>query len=219
MDINNVDLLDLQTSHMKQDPSTIAMCKALNPVFKKLAREAKLAFIYGRIDQLDDDTLDELAWQFYVDFYSVDFPINVKRNLIKNAKKIHELKGTPTAVEILLTSIFGNAVLKEWFEYDGDPFMFKVRIEVENNINLLLDKFEESINVVKNTRSHLEKIELYSVSRNTTYIASSLLSGEKVTTFPWSPKDLDSKGTLHISIGNNGGIENTTIYPKKEVIK
>ena len=167
---------------------------------------------------MDDKILDELAWQFHVDFYSVDFPIHVKRNLIKNAKKIHKLKGTPAAVENLLSSIFGNATLKEWFEYDGEPFMFKVRIEVENNINSLLDKFEKSINTVKNTRSHLEKIELYSVSRNTTFIASSLICGEEVTIFPWSPKDLTTKGTVHITLGNNGGVENTTIYPKKEVV-
>lgn len=151
MDLNNIDLLDLQTSYMKQDPTTIAMCKALNPIFIELSKESKLAFIYGRIDELDDKTLDELAWQFHVDFYSVDFPINVKRNLIKNSKIIHRLKGTPIGVEHLLSSIFGSSKLVEWFEYDGKPFMFKVKVDVENNINLLLDKFEESINSVKNT--------------------------------------------------------------------
>lgn len=218
MNLNNINLLDLQTSYMKQDPTTIAMCKILTPIFRELSKESKLAFIYGRVDELDDKILDELAWQFHVDFYSVDFPIHVKRNLIKNAKKIHKLKGTPAAVENLLSSIFGNATLKEWFEYDGEPFMFKVRIEVENNINSLLDKFEKSINTVKNTRSHLEKIELYSVSRNTTFIASSLICGEEVTIFPWSPKDLTTKGTVHITLGNNVGVENTTIYPKKEVV-
>ena len=187
MNLNNINLLDLQTSYMKQDPTTIAMCKILTPIFRELSKESKLAFIYGRVDELDDKILDELAWQFHVDFYSVDFPIHVKRNLIKNAKKIHKLKGTPAAVENLLSSICGNATLKEWFEYDGEPFMFKVRIEVENNINSLLDKFEKSINTVKNTRSHLEKIELYSVSRNTTFIASSLICCEEVSIFPWSP--------------------------------
>ena len=206
MNLNNIDLLDLQTSYMKQDPTTIAMCKVLTPVFKELAQESKLAFIYGRIDELDDKIVDELAWQFHVDFYS---------NLIKNAKKIHKLKGTPAAVENLLSSIFGSSKLVEWFEYDGEPFMFKVKVDVENNINLLLDKFEESINSVKNTRSHLEKIEIYTVSKSNTYIGSTTICGEEVTVLPWSPKDLLSKGSFNIAIGNNGGIENITLYPRK----
>jgi phage tail P2-like protein len=218
MDLNNIDLLDLQTSYMKQDPTTIAMCKVLTPIFRELAQESKLAFIYGRIDELDDKTLDELAWQFHVDFYSVDFPIHVKRNLIKDSKRIHRLKGTPLGVEHLLSDIFGSSKLVEWFEYDGEPFMFKVKVDVENNINLLLDKFEESINSVKNTRSHLEKIEIYTVSKCNTYIGSTTICGEEVTVLPWSPKDLLSKGSFNIAIGNSGGVENITLYPKKEVI-
>ena len=75
MNLNNINLLDLQTSYMKQDPTTIAMCKILTPIFRELSKESKLAFIYGRVDELDDKILDELAWQFHVDFYSVDFPI------------------------------------------------------------------------------------------------------------------------------------------------
>ena len=218
MDLNNIDLLDLQTSYMKQDPTTIAMCKVLNPIFRDLHKESKLAFIYGRIHELDDKTLDELAWQFHVDFYSVDFPIHVKRNLIKNSKVIHRLKGTPAAVENLLSSIFGKARLVEWFEYDGNPYMFKVKVEVENNINLLLDKFESSINSVKNTRSHLEKIEIYTTSKANTYLYATTICGEEVTVLPWSPRDLSSKGTFNIGIANNGGVENITLYPKKEVI-
>lgn len=218
MDLNNIDLLDLQTSYMKQDPTTIAMCKALNPIFRELSKESKLAFIYGRIDELDDKTLDELAWQFHVDFYSVDFPINVKRNLIKNSKIIHRLKGTPIGVEHLLSSIFGSSKLVEWFEYDGKPFMFKVKVDVENNINLLLDKFEESINSVKNTRSHLEKIEIYTVSKSTAYMGLTTLCGEEVKVFPWQPKDLLSKGNFKVALGNSGGVENITLYPKKGVI-
>ncbi len=218
MDLSNIDLLDLQTSYMKQDPTTIAMCKVLTPIFRELAQESKLAFIYGRIDELDDKTLDELAWQFHVDFYSVDFPINVKRNLIKDAKRIHKLKGTPLAVERLLSAIFGSSKLVEWFEYGGEPFMFKVKVDVENNINLLLDKFEESINSVKNTRSHLEKIEIYTVSKSTAYIGLTTLCGEEVKVFPWQSKDLLSKGSFNVAVGNSGGVESITLYPKKEEV-
>lgn len=218
MDLDNLSLLDLQTSYMSKDTSVIAMCKASESAFRKLAKESLLPFIYGRIDELEDDMLDELAWQFHVDFYSVDLPLNVKRSLIKNAKKIHKEKGTPAAVETLLSSLFGNAKLKEWFEYDGEPFMFKVAVEVENDINMLIDKFEESINTVKNTRSHLERIEIYSVSRSKLRNATCLVGGEEVTVYPWSPKELSSRGKVKLALGNNGGYETTVLYPKRKEV-
>ena len=215
INLENINLIDLQTTYMQNDLVTRAICEVLNPIFKELANETKLAFFYGRIDELDHNILDELAWQFKVDFYSVDYPLNVKRNLIKNAKKIHKTRGTPAAVENLLSSIFGKATLYEWFEYGGEPYFFKVKVEVENNINLLLEKFEESLVNVKNCRSHLEKIEIYSVSKNKTYLGSTTLIGESVSIFPWMPKEIRSKGQIFTTISGSYGLETTNIYPKE----
>lgn len=217
MNLDNINLLDLQTSYMSKDTTVIAMCKALEPVFKQLSKESKLCLIYSQIDNLNDEILDELAWQFHVDFYNVNFPINVKKNLIKNSRKIHRLKGTPASVETLLSSIFGKSELVEWFEYGGEPYMFKVKVQIENNINQLLDNFEESIDTVKNTRSHLEKIELYSTSKSKIYISSSSLGGEDITVYPWSPRDLSSKGNVEIALSNVYNVENVTLYPKEVI--
>lgn len=215
IDLKNFNLIDFQTEYMKNDITTRALCEVLTPLLIKIASESELAFFYGRIDELGHKLLDELAWQFKIDFYSVDFPLNVKRNLVKNARKIHKTRGTPAAVETLLTSIFGNATLHEWFEYGGDPFYFKVKIFLENDINMLITEFEKALVDVKNCRSHLEKIEIYSVSKNECYFGCLVVGGEEIKVFPWMPKEIESRGDIYVAAGQKTSLDDTSIYPKK----
>ncbi|WP_026486679.1 phage tail protein I [Caldanaerobius polysaccharolyticus] len=158
MDLSNVDLLNLQTSYMKQDPTTQALCSALNPQFRQLADEVKACLIFSRIDELDDAALDELAWQMHVDWYDANADVEIKRNLIKSAIKVHRYRGTPFAVEEVIQSYFGDGYVQEWFDYGGDPYKFKV---VTNNPSVTAeqaDQFIKVLNKVKNVRSHLETI-------------------------------------------------------------
>ena len=53
MNLDNIDLLSLQTAFLRQDKFVQALCKAFNPYFQKLSEDTKLGYIYGRIDELD----------------------------------------------------------------------------------------------------------------------------------------------------------------------
>ncbi|MGN9164976.1 putative phage tail protein [Tissierellaceae bacterium HCP3S3_D8] len=50
------------------------------------------------------------------------------------------------------------------------------------------------------------------------YIAVTILSGEEITVYPYSPRNIESKGSIYIGTGSNTGLENVTVYPRKEVI-
>ncbi len=50
------------------------------------------------------------------------------------------------------------------------------------------------------------------------YIGITTLSGEEITVYPYSPKELSSKGNIYIATGSNAEVDTTTIYPRKEVI-
>lgn len=156
--LENVSLLDLQTGYMKDDPTTKALCLAITPQFRQLADEVKACLIYSRVDQLNDTALDELAWQMHIDWYDAGAELNVKRQLVKDAIMIHRYRGTPYAVEQLVEAYFGDGYVQEWFEYGGDPYMFKV---VTSNPSVTGDQaaqFLKVLNSVKNARSHLEEI-------------------------------------------------------------
>jgi phage tail P2-like protein len=79
--------------------------------------------IYTRIDELPEDLLDILAYDFKVDWYDYGYPISVKRDLIKNSVKVHMMMGTKFAVETGIRSLYPNSELEEWFDMAGSiPF-------------------------------------------------------------------------------------------------
>lgn len=158
MDVSNFDLLELQTSYLQQDTTIKALCSALTPYLEDINNSIKLAYLYGRIDELDENIIDELAWQFHVDFYESSLPLGTKRQLIKNSYRWHKIKGTPQAVEELTKTIFGgDSEVIEWFQYDGEPYTFRVFV----NIAALKDglkTFYKMLDTIKNKRSHLDSV-------------------------------------------------------------
>lgn len=180
MNLKDVNLLDLQTSYLQRDPTVQAICKALNPYFKELSEDIKYVLIYSRIDELDENVIDELAWQFHVDFYDSSLSLKKKRILVKNSIWWHKIKGTPQAVVDVVKSIFGNTKLIEWFEYKGKPFYFSLDIDIVDEILTKenLKQIYELIDKYKNTRSWLEilRLQLHAKSKANLYLGSTLVS-------------------------------------------
>jgi len=158
MELSNADLLSLQSGYMQKDITTIALCKALTPQFQKLAQETKLCHIYSRINELAEQILDELAWQMHIDWYDATADVSIKRQLIKTSIVVHMYRGTPYAVEELISTYFGDGYVEEWFDYGGEPGMFKV---VTSNASItaeLADQFTRVLNSAKRASAHLEEI-------------------------------------------------------------
>lgn len=217
MDLNNTDLFALQTTYMKKDITTQALCKVLNPYFVELSQDVKLALIYSRIDELDVQAVDELAWQMHVDFYDYTLSIESKRRLVKSSLEWHKIKGTPEAVEKASSSVFENSKLEEWFEYGGEPFFFRMDVDIteqgaspEN-----LKKLDILINEYKNKRSWLEIIRIFLTAKGTMYFASTISSGEEITVYPWTITEVSNSINITLAIINTS-IETITVYPKEE---
>lgn len=217
MDLSNIDLLSLQTSYMQQDKTVQVLCKILNPYFQKLSHDIKNVLIYSRIDELDEKVIDELAWQFHVDFYDYTLPIENKRNLVKNSIWLHKIKGTPQAVIDAASSVFGKAKLKEWFEYDGKPFFFGLDVDItdigatpEN-----LKKLDTLVNAYKNTRSWVDFINLYIASKGNINIAAITVIGEEISVLPWEVTQINVKFDIPIPVQCCSS-EVIQVYPKEE---
>lgn len=178
MDLSNLSLLDLQTSFMKQDITTIAMCNALEPQFRQLSEEVKLCLIYSQIDNLDDATLNELAWQMSIDWYDINANLETKKTIVKNAIKVHRYRGTPYAVEEVIQTYFGDGYVQEWFEYGGEPYMFKVITTNPSVTSELANQFIKVLNSVKNVRSHLEEIIVSLSGEMNIYFGSAVHTGD-----------------------------------------
>ncbi|RII32859.1 phage tail protein I [Clostridium chromiireducens] len=181
MVVKNIDLLSLQTAQMQQDPTTKAICAALNSKFQELGEEVKTCLIYSRIDYLSEDILDELAYQMHADWYDMSANIDIKKNLIKNALKVHRYRGTPYAVEQVVQDYFGDGTIEEWFEYGGNPYMFRVVTTNTSVTSELANQFTMAVNSVKNMRSHLEQIIIDISGKIDSYFASVIQICDEIT--------------------------------------
>lgn len=183
MKLKDVDLLKLQTSFMQRDPTTQGLCAGLTPELRAVANKISSIIIFQTLDELEDNDfahalLDELAWQFHVDFYDKSASMQTKRNLVKQSITIHKTKGTPKAVEDLVNAAFPNTntIVVEWFNYaGGQPYHFKLRTDAmrgktTEEAQRAQAEFMRGINSVKNVRSWLDGIEeftiVYMMSKN-----------------------------------------------------
>jgi phage tail P2-like protein len=160
---------------MKEDKTTQALCAALTPQFQQLGDEVKCCLIYSRVDELDDAALDALAWQMHVDWYDSKASISIKRQLVKTALKVHRYRGTRYAVEEVLKTYFNDAELKEWFEYDGDPYNFKVIARNQAVSGELQEQFLMALNAVKNVRSYMEELVMGLMCSDTLLCSDTLI--------------------------------------------
>ncbi len=126
MNLENIDLLKLQTKYMQEDTTTQGFCAALTPQLKLAAGMIKNSLILARINELPESILDELAYELHVEWYDAAADIGVKRELIKNSDKVHIYMGTPYAIEQVVQDYFGDGYVEEWFQYEGHPYHFRV---------------------------------------------------------------------------------------------
>lgn len=165
MKLTDLTLLALQTAYMQKDPTTQALCAALDGELKNTIEGIYNILIYQSLKDLGDtpfahQLVDELAWQFHCDYYDADADIETKKAVVKQSIKIHQKKGTPQAViDLLQTAFPSNTQLYEWFQYGGKPYHFKILTSELNNVQI--GKFLKALNSVKNARSYCDGIGLY----------------------------------------------------------
>lgn len=128
-------------------------------IFKSriIAEIDKLA-IFKNLDVQSNEILSELAWQFAIDNWREDLEREVKIKLIKEAYWAHSKKGTKKIIEENLKKLNYPIQLSEWFEFNGQPFTFKVTTTKINSSVHWVDDLLEIINKYKNCRSILESI-------------------------------------------------------------
>lgn len=158
MKLNELELKKLLPQFMQDDKSAQALAYAVETVFKDTINSIIYVKIYSRINELSDELLDELAWQFNVPEYNATYDLETKRALIKSCFMTHYTRGTVGIVEKIVNDIFGDARVVEWFDYDGQPFHFRVHTSNPSASDEMLEEFERIVKVTQNCRSYLEAV-------------------------------------------------------------
>jgi len=129
-----------------------------------------------------------LAWALSVDDWSDNWSEQVRRNVIKASIEVHKKKGTIGALKKALQAFnYSNIKVEEWFEYEGDPYFFRVFFDITEpgfDINKITE-IKKVIESVKNVRSRLEILKGYLTTElNSLSIGSITISKEVTCIYP-----------------------------------
>ena len=146
---------------LRQDKRMMALGRVVADALAERMEEINIASIYASIDKLDEGLLDILAYDFKVDWYGYDYPVNVKRSLLKSSFYVRRHLGTKSAVETAIQALYPKSVVEEWFDYveGGSPYTFRIVLDAStqaipwNSADLL-----RAVNLYKSLRSHLDGI-------------------------------------------------------------
>ncbi len=181
--LHEADFLSTLPSVLKNDAAFCAMAGAIATELRLLLEETEKAVIYTMIDELPEELLDVLAYDFKVDWYDDSYSLSEKRATLKDSWNVHRKLGTKYAVEKALSAIYENATVEEWFEYGGDPYHFKLLIPADQT-TLDFTKHTKVLSLVdyyKNLRSALDGVEYYgSGGAATGYVAAAAIGSETV---------------------------------------
>jgi len=161
-------ITDILPGNITKKPEVKALSYALQQACRLLYRYSRRLYIYTNLDEQPEEVIDLLASELRTQYYRSTMDLDTKRRLVKNTLIWYMSAGTPEAVEELVIKIFGKGEVKEWFQYGGQPYYFKIFTNAHMDQECL-KQFHNMIANVKNTRSHLENLEFDRVLEQNLY--------------------------------------------------
>ena len=172
-----ISLNDIIPRSIAEDANVKAICRAIDPQLQEVSQSIREAFIVSRIDELPENVIDLLAWQWHVDFYEPDLPLKTKRELVLESIRWHRKKGTKSAIISALEKLGFVPTIKEWYEPElqTEPHTFSVRGYYKDDqidVDFLGDQtheiLERIIEATKPARSRLIKLTIAPVPMDLT---------------------------------------------------
>lgn len=146
---------------LKGNSKLVALAEVAATLLEELSAQTNQAKIYANIDFLQEEVLDILAYDLKVDWWDPNYTLEEKRRTLKDSWAVHRILGTKAAVELAISAIYPEAKVSEWFEYGGQPYHFKLRIN-PNGEEITSERHRrvlERVAFYKNLRSHLDEVE------------------------------------------------------------
>lgn len=159
---------------MRDDTTAQGLAYAVQNQLSAAASEISLVALYPRIATMGESLLDEIAWGLNIPEYRSEYDIDIKRRLVQTAIQTHRVRGTVAAVEKVVADIFGDGWVEEWFDYDGDPYHFRIHTSNIGAVNADAEAFDHAVVSTKNLRSVLEEIVIEAATQMRLYAAGVL---------------------------------------------
>ena len=172
------DLLPLSISH---DANIQAACQSLDQELSKLRSCIETLSILPNIANASEEIVDLLALQFDVPHYEAALPLAKKRELVKKAIAWHKKKGTVGAVEEVVSLVFGESTIEEWYEYGGEPHHFRITTTNISVDDSFVERFKIATEKVKRKSAWLDEVIVTLASELNLYTGFVVHMAETIT--------------------------------------
>ncbi|MCB7101790.1 phage tail protein I [Fusicatenibacter saccharivorans] len=157
--IYNADYSECLPEALKKDPKMVALANATAAALLDTSGIIDNVLIYSRFDELPEELVDILAYDLHVDWYDYNYPLEAKRDLVKNSVKVHKKMGTKYAIETALGSLFPESEVEEWFQYEGEPGHFHIVLDVTNQrITADYAAIIRAVKLYKRLSAHMDEL-------------------------------------------------------------
>ena len=170
----NAQIADGLPRIVREQPWVKALSMAVWALHKQTIDYIDGSQIYTAIDTVGEEVLDALAVNWKIDWYDTEYDVEQKRRIVKTALTIRRTMGTAAAAKTQADAIYPGSTLEEWFEYGGEPGMFRLLVNIttveeqEKFAAMSIQEIERRLAAAKRFSSHLEEIEYYDTGATAT---------------------------------------------------
>lgn len=159
MKLEDIQLEHLLPLFMRQDKVACAISKVMSEALQVLAKEIRKLSTFDALDLLNTAELDALADELNVLWYDNAFTDEQKRVLLLQSDQVYMRLGTVQAVQDVVTAVFGESNVEEFFTYGGNPHYFRIEVKAANELSAENEaKLLRMLEIVKRKSQWLEKI-------------------------------------------------------------
>lgn len=204
------------------------MFDSISPVYKNSIIMKSLFEAIGMEFDTLDDLIEEVKLQLFPQTATwglkyweercglptnADEPLQARRNkVIAKLQSKHIMN--PKRMSMVLQKYTG-AYIK--LIENTAPYTFEIDLIGRTTFPKSLEQLYQTVRKIK--PSHLAvNYKLISITNSNAYFGAVSQCGEEVSVYPWSQREIVTRGKLNIGIGMGEGLEEVNLYPKKEEV-
>ncbi|MFR2889230.1 MAG: putative phage tail protein [Clostridium butyricum] len=195
---------------------------------QELAEQKIFSYIYEaqdkQIDKLEEN-IQDLLNQFFIEtatwgllYWEEEF--GIKSNLndgyeIRRSRLLAKKRGRGTTTKEVIKSICNSFVDNSDVIEHSVEYWFEVILESYKGFPYELNSLYEIVEEIK--PAHLGAgYKLISINKNNFYIGGTNIMGEIITTYPWTPSEIENNTDIFVPMtAAYSGLETIITYPKE----
>ncbi|BAH06755.1 YmfQ family protein [Clostridium kluyveri] len=208
-----------------ESPRGQQMIKYISPDSQSSAIEQSIYEAIGSEFDNTDSIIDEILKQFFPQTATwgltwwekrLGLLTNLSEDIEKRRKKVIVKLQTRWPMTPLnmakIISTYTNASVH--ITENVAPYTFQVDLLSSSGFPEDLVELYKTVKRIKPSHQSV-KYKMTSVTNMNIYYAAASISGETITVYPWTPREIESRGKINVATAVANNTETITVYPKE----